>query len=124
MTDKLFDIVAPIAIYHRTDVTFEGAAKVAMRKAKKIDVGDWTAVGLSPPPARRDAIPDWAFQCYNTLFWRIVKEMRPNWRWAFDKWGARAIYSRSRLLFSGDDTQCFPWYAEASLLRQRIEDEL
>ena len=123
--ENLFDLVAPIAIYHRADLLFKPQATKAWRKIKKVPAQEWTSADCTPPDlARRlDDLECWAKDAYDKLFWAVVEEHCPAWTWEWDRWGAKAVKDGDdRLVFSGDDRWCFSWYETAELLVKRLNE--
>lgn len=114
-TEELFDAVAPIAIYHHCDLRFQQKAKIGLRKLK--------AAGKLDPAAKLDDQNCFAKECYDTLMIEIVTDLRPDWTWRFDKWGAKTWYDRSnQMVMSGDGDCDFPWFETAELLKERVEE--
>jgi len=112
-TEELFDAVAPIAIYHCTDVRFQQRAKVGLRKLK--------AAGVQLPDEPLDDLADWAKDEHDRLFIEIVSDLAPEWTWDYDRWGAKAWKDeRGALVFAGDAHDQFPWYETAALLKERV----
>lgn len=114
-TEEFFDAVAPIAIYHLADLRFQQKAKIGLRKLK--------AAGKLDPAAKLDDLRDWAKDKYDELLIEIVEDLRPNWTWKHDKWGAKTWYdNRSQMVFSGDGNGDFAWFETAELLTDRVEE--
>ena len=124
--ETLFDLAAPIAIYHRRDVCFKSQANAAWSKIKKIDLSAWKRFGCVPPPdltIRMDALGGWAKDTYDKLFWGIVEGRYPCWTWVYDKGGAKEVRDGiGRRVFSGDSNYDFPWYETAELLVSRLDE--
>lgn len=125
LNEKLFDLVAPIAIYHGTDVCFKEKACKAFRKLKRMswgDLGKWVGyVDLSPDELNEDGCGSWAIGFYNNLFRNIVYSVKPNWEWAYDEQGCRYFFDENnQKWFSGDNNDCFAWYETAALIKERI----
>ena len=119
--EELFDLVAPIAIYHRTDVCFKNKAVIAWKKFCKIPAEDLATHSIPLPIEDLDDLSDWAKDTYDQLFWEIVKR-HSDCTWEFDKWGAKKVFDvDGEEIFSGDDPGCFPWYETSKLLRDRLD---
>lgn len=132
--DELFDLVAPVAIMHAADTTYEPKAKKALRKLKKLENDplvvkhfgapntdrDWMAlVEFSEADGFRHTVVD----VYKTLFMEIIEDAAPDWEHHFDRWGAHAWRDASgEHVFSGDACRMVPWYETAALLRERIQE--
>ena len=122
---QLFDLVAPIAIYHRADLLFLRKATRAWAKIKKdVDLQrDWRSVDCDPPDITKsvDDLNDWAKETYDILFLAIVLEVHPCWDTFHDRYGAKGIKDdHGRVVFSGDSGWEYPWYETAELLIDRM----
>ena len=117
MTDEqLFDLVAPIAIYHKADVCFKKAAEKALRKLKEAKV-------VAPLCVVDDVdIANWAWQKYDELFGDIVRANCPGLVFGYDACGAKGFKRDSHFEFAGDSSGQFPWYETAELLKKRLAD--
>ena len=132
-TAQLFNLVAPIAIYHGADVCYERKAKRAIDRLRKFAVvepeiqrrfglrarcNDWEDYRKHVEPENLPNILD----LYKHLFREIVEGERPEWSEFVDRWGANGYKDeQGRIVFSGDACFCFPWYETAELLIGRIE---
>ena len=136
---SLFDLIAPIAIYHGADVLYKTKALAAIRELKRrVQARDQSLAGyglLHPSilvenlatylefeePARLPNIQD----LYIKLFQEIVENEQPSWTCFFDRWGARAYKDENgQLVFSGDSSWCLPWFETEQLLRERIQEHV
>jgi len=123
--EELFDLVAPIAIYHRTDgikqgtFYFKNKAVIAWKKLCEIPAEDLATYSSRRPTL--DNLSDWVKDTYDQLFWELVKR-HSDCTWEFDKWGAKKVFDvDGEEIFSGDDPGCFPWYETSKLLRDRLD---
>jgi hypothetical protein len=123
----LFDLVAPIAIYHGADVLYKRKAQAAIRQlqARWADrypattADDWREYLEYAEPARLPNILDF----YKELFRASVAEEQPGWTEFVDRWGAYGYKDESgQVVFSGDSGFQFPWYETEALLRERCQD--
>jgi hypothetical protein len=123
-TEELFDLVAPIAIYHGTDVAFKSKACKAFRKLKLLSKEDFgTAQGFAVDLKEiesLDACNPWAARVYNQLFIKIVQS-EVSWDWEYDKSGCRVFVDESNYpWFAGDNYGMFAWYETAELIKERM----
>lgn len=119
-TEELFDLVAPIAIYHGADVCFKVKAKKALRKLRNVDPN---ALPNPLPSLELDSLNDWAIDCYNELFEAIVEEETGSDGWEYDKWGAKTYYDdERRVIFSGDSMYRHAWVETAALIKEKINE--
>jgi len=124
MINELFNLVAPMAIYHRADVLFEPQAKRAYHKLKKITEAKWKSVDCIPPNIQLELndLCDWAWGTYNILFEKIVKEYNSNYTFFIDIYGAKGVRCEDgSVVFSGDDPGSYPWYETAELIIGRLK---
>jgi len=123
LNEMLFDLVAPIAIYHGTDVCFAEKACKSFRKLKRLgrkDLGKWVGY-IDTIPDELDEDHAWALGFYNNLFRHIVWGENPKWEWAYDEQGCRFYKDESgQKWFSGDNSDCFAWYETAELIKERM----
>ena len=121
-TEELFDLVAPIAIYHGADVCYKKKALAALRILRK---ADWT--GRKPLPSTHlDELNDWARELYDELFENIVEENGPEeLEQGYDYWGAKGYklphQGSKNFELSGDSSMQYPWYADAATLIERVK---
>ena len=123
--NQLFDLVAPIAIWHRTDVLFINRARTAWTYLRRLPDDEWNQYNLTPFPQNCcvDDLNDWSWNTYNQLFAMIVQEYHPDWSLDYDTYGARCVVNENGMtVFSGDDCGSYPWYETAQLLIERITD--
>ena len=123
--ESLFDLVAPIAIYHRADVCFKKQASKAWSKIKKVARQEWLQADCAAPDVsdKLDDLNDWAKDNYDVLFLAIVQSDYPDWKSFFDKYGAKGIKDgQGREVFTGDSGFEFPWYETAELLVNRLDE--
>ena len=132
-TAQLFNLVAPIAIYHGADVCYEREARHAINSIRKL-------AAVEPEIQRRFGLTagrkDWedyrehvepehlpnVLDLYKGLFREIVEGQRPEWREFVDRWGAYGYKDeQGQIVFSGDACFCFPWFETAELLIERIQ---
>jgi len=130
---QLFNLVAPIAIYHGADVCYERKARRAINRLMKLAAvepkiqqrcgvrarwKDWEDYREHVEPENLPNILD----LYKDLFREIVADERPEWSEFVDRWGAYGYKDeQGRIVFSGDACFCFPWYETAELLIERVE---
>jgi hypothetical protein len=132
-TAQLFNLVAPIAIYHGADVCYGRKARRAICRVRNLADTDPEIRRRFGARARRQ---DWAdyhehaepenlpniLDLYKDLFREIVQGERPEWCEFVDRWGAYGYKDEhGQIVFSGDACFCFPWYETAELLAERIE---
>ena len=136
--EDLFDLIAPIAIYHGADVCFKAKALEAIRKLQRaVRKGDTTAVRWvgSPQggfkwedilefedlPNERDVRP-----VYNDLLIEIVSANTEGWEPGYDRSGCRCFRIGGRLIdaFCGDSPNNFAWYENAALVVERVQDHV
>lgn len=116
-TEELFDAVAPIAIYHCCDLRFEQKAKIGLRKLR-------VALPVAAQFKLAD-MRDWAKERYDEAMVEIVSDLRPDWTWSHDKWGAKTWYDAGKqMVMSGDGNGEFPWFETAALLQARVEEHV
>ena len=129
----LFDLVAPIAIYHGADLTYEKEARAAIAELRK-RVSENTLRNTQFVADDRmldylehshpDDLPN-IIDIYNELFVEICEDVMPDGFTGRDKWGARRyLDSTGKEVFSGDKCGDFPWYADEASLRERLTDHL
>lgn len=122
--NAVFDLVAPIAIYHRTDVRFKKKAMRAWRDIKKLpDI--WQTFDLQSADSSWELddpeMGNWALESYTNLFEQIVLTCFPKWTFGRDHYGARCVNDEKKeRVFSGDDTGAYPWYETTALLVERL----
>ena len=130
---QLFNLVAPIAIYHGADVCYERKARHAIEQLRNLAETEPEIRRQFGARARRQ---DWAdyrelvepenllniFDLYKDLFREIVEGERPQWSEFVDRWGAYGYKDEhGQIVFSGDACFSFPWYETAELLSERVE---
>lgn len=121
--EDLFDLVAPIFIYHATDVCFRRKAQAALRKLQRLDL---KGSPIKPLPELiedqdLDDLYGWATAAYDTLFKAIVDDKVDGWKWNYDSSGAKAYFDdEGDVVMAGDKMYHFPYYETAGLLRERI----
>lgn len=114
-TEELFDAVAPIAIYHLADCLFKRRAQVGLRKLK--------AAAYVDSDTKLDDLCAWAKSRYDETLVDIVLDLRSDWTWTHDRWGAKTYYdSRKRVVFSGGENGNFPWFETAELLKESVNE--
>ena len=117
---ELFNIVAPIAIYHRADVMFLTKAQKAWTVAKRTDWG----YGCEEPDTNLELddtdTADWAEEIYGLLFMAVVWSVDPTAEVGHDYWGAKYVKVKGIDAFAGDAHDQFPWYETAELLLNRV----
>ena len=132
-TAQLFNLVAPIAIYHGTDVCYERKARRAITRMRNLANTDPETRRRFGARARRqdweeyrkhvepDNLPN-ILDLYKDLFRVVVEGERPEWSEFVDRWGAYGYKDEhGEIGFSGDACSCFPWYETAELLIERVE---
>jgi len=141
-TEELFDLVAPIAIYHGADVCFKERAKTAYatllaRKdspevAALMDLGDAEydlIAGIDLPGRRAFNSPNTSstfstvYEVYDYLFDQVVRSVEgtADWTITYDRAGCRCyeVYRHARPELAGDSPWRFAWYARSALLKDR-----
>lgn len=130
---QLFNLVAPIAIYHGADVCYERKARHAIEQLRNLAETEPEIRRQFGAGARRQNWADYRelvepenlpniFDLYKDLFRQIVEGERPEWSEFVDRWGAYGYKDEhGQIVFSGDACFCFPWYETAELLIERIE---
>jgi hypothetical protein len=130
---QLFNLVAPIAIYHGADVCYEPKARHAINRLRKLAAVEPAIQQRFGRTARRKAWEEYrehvepenlpnVLDLYKDLFREIVEGERPEWCEFVDRWGAYGYKdAQGQTVFSGDACFCFPWYETAELLVERIE---
>jgi len=119
MDDKqLFDLVAPIAIYHGADVCFKKKAIAAWEKIVKDNLAEWPFILDCDDPD----VAVWAKEKYDDLFETFVVQNKPKWKKFRDKYGAWGFRNENgEVVFTGDGQGEFPWYETIELLLKRLE---
>jgi len=136
--EDLFDLIAPIAIYHGADVCFKAKALAAIRKLQlAVRKGDTIALKWvgSPQggfkwadilefedlPNRRDVRT-----VYNELLIEIVAANTDGWEPGHDRSGCRCFRIDGRFIdaFCGDSPSNFGWYETAALVVGRVQDHV
>lgn len=118
--DKVFNLLAPIAIYHFTDVRFECKAQRALARLKR----EFPAVFRKLQMESVDDSGD-VKTLYNDYFETIVTSEAPGWTWNYDPWGSRQWKTEhGQVVFSGDDYGFHPWYEDAGTLRKRVQERV
>jgi hypothetical protein len=119
-TQKAFDLVAPVAIYHAADVCFKEKARTALRKLKRQKV--------APGHLKLDdaETAEWAREEYDRLFGEIVEQERPELEFGYDYWGAKGYklphQSSKDFEISGEACGHLPYFETAELLVERLND--
>lgn len=128
MTDnELFNLVAPIAVYHWADIYYGKRASKAWKQISKVLPEVWRQLGLKNPATNcdfsdLDSSADWAIETYNSLFERIISDsFNGNVCFQHDHYGARTVVLSNEVLMSGDTCGYYPWYANAELLIAKTE---
>lgn len=136
----LFNFIAPVAIYHGADLTFEKEAKWALKKmdfycrhenrSVQTRFLKWVKVAASQHELRFDELLQFretdqfrdVVDVYNELFEEVVMETQPDWERFRDRYGALGFRdSNGHYVFSGDQVGVFPWYQTAELLLKRLQ---
>ena len=133
----LFDLVAPLAIFHGADVTYkEEAAHAAARAVAAIRAGDSLAVsylGLTGRLSSAGLLASGDFPngrdvrvVYDQLLAELVHTVAPDWMGAFDSAGCRCFVVGGRRIdaLCGDSPGHFAWYETAALVLERVRDHL
>ena len=102
---NLYNLVAPIVVYHLADLEYKKQAATASRKLKN-------------PGLMEDPGP--ALEEYNRIWEDLIEQMGLTWE--FDRWGARQIMNpQTGESFSGDEQDRFPFYLDYDMVVQRLE---
>ena len=133
----LFDLVAPIAIYHGADLLYETQAMTAVDDLRKL--------ARKGESALSEAVRTWGFKeteamleyrftthpdglpnildVYADLFRDICEDELPEAEWSRDRWGAWQLKdSAGNQVFSGDGSGKYPWYVDEQTLRDRLQE--
>lgn len=124
LLDKMFDLVAPITIYHRADILFKEKAQKARQSIKR---GKSLYNGMTglPDDNKLDNLDEWAKENYDLLFEEIVADTTEGWKWDYDGYGSKRFKDEhGTIVFSGDGPYEFPLYETAKLLRERIQKHI
>ena len=133
---SLFDLIAPLAIYHGADVCFKARASRAITSLRSaVTQGDplaleyvgqttdfeWDLLNSSDLPNDRDVR-----EVYDALLLALVAEEVDDWEPAYDRSGCRCFLVDGKQLdaFCGDSPNHFAWYETAALVRSRILDHV
>jgi hypothetical protein len=126
--EDLFNLVAPIHIFHKADVCFKEEARKAFRILKKVRdheiVLHYFDEGVSVLNERNvigvDHIVFW--KVYNRLFEELVTEYFPEFKSSHDRYGAKCFLFEGKRYLAGDDYDCFPFYADVDSLKQHLQE--
>jgi len=123
--EPVFDLIAPIAIYHGADLRFEAKARAAIRELQQrwpsAPAANWQDYLEYAEP---DDLPN-ILDKYKDAFREIVFDHAPGWTEFVDRWGAYGFKDeRGQVVFSGDSSFQFPWYETEALLVERIQEHL
>ncbi len=131
-TRQLFNLVAPIAIFHGTDVCFkEKAVKaiqvlfeskedlVRMTFGFKGKYEDWQDYLEHERPANLPSI----LELYGNLFHEIMEDNMDGVKKSHDRWGAVQYHDRNdQFIFAGDACSAYPWFDTWELLEERLHE--
>lgn len=125
---ELFNLVAPIHIYHKADVLMKTEAQIALNKLRRLSddklVIEFFGVDdvlLEDDVKKVDYLYFW--RTYDKLFEDIVEEKLPELTACYDFYGAKAFESENRAVFLvGDKYDCFPFYESVPLLEEKLQD--
>lgn len=128
--ENLFDLVAPIYIYHFADVMYEKKAKKAFREImKKKDAtviqecfGDLVeSLDIADFSEENSEI---FYKIYTSLFESLVQEAMPTFKPFYDLYGAKCFRddTTGRHYLNGDAYNQYPYYLEAEALYERLAD--
>lgn len=114
MTDiELFDLWAPIYIYHKADVKYRPQAIKAFKKLRSAGLVEGVVQNVHNDPALVDKCIDE----YVRLYQGFVAER--GWAWDYDQWGAiRVRDERGRRVTSGDGMYMPTLYLSYAALKQ------
>jgi hypothetical protein len=131
--ENLFDLVAPVYIYHKADIQYRAEAERALRRLK-----DFTAVDFEPhishPTAARlaeaalaltadEADPNAFWEAYDLLFPALVTREYPALRPDHDPRGACCFRdSEGGVRLDGDACGHYPYYLSYEALADRLRD--
>lgn len=124
--EDLFDLIAPIHLFHQADVCLLKDAQTAFRKLKKVRdhdlvkeyFGSEIDVLLQRNVSNVDSIVFW--KIYNRLFEEIVTKYFPAFKSTFDMYGAKCFIVSGYTYLSGDAFDCFPFYISFNTLAERL----
>jgi hypothetical protein len=130
----LFDLIAPIAIYHAADLLYKDKARRAIRELSRRVAAydpDLANRGFYTGQAKEGRLAGYLefvephglpniLDLYRDLFDELLPD---DWTWEHDHWGARAIYDEQhQRVMAGDGPGEFPWYETVALLLERFSE--
>lgn len=136
--ENLFDLVAPVYVYHKADIQYRAEAERALRELKNFTAADFEP-HLGHPAAARlaeaaladtadDADPNAFWEAYDLLFPDLVTREYPTLRPDYDSRGARCFRDvENNVRLDGDACGHYPYYLSHEALAERLrelEDEL
>ncbi|MDF2880016.1 MAG: hypothetical protein K0R54_573 [Clostridiaceae bacterium] len=128
--ERLFNLVAPIHIYHKADIMYKHKAVRAFRDLKQYRetdiVSKYFEDNLLTLKERGINNIDYHLFCrvYNKLFEELVLESIPQLIPGYDYYGAKCfrLSENGRAYIEGDDIDCYPFYADIESFKERIAD--
>jgi hypothetical protein len=122
---EFFNLIAPIAIYHRADLMFKKKAQKALRKIRRDFPSILTEHLKCDETTPLDETNNEIADVYIQAFINVVLTEQPDWTTFYDRYGAKGFKDTSgKVVFTGDSSGEFPWYETAELLIDRIEQHV
>lgn len=122
---KFFDSIAPLAIYHLTDLRYKKEAKKALKDMRKLMGDDWVELmlldkedGFNIDNLKVGLLQD----VYNDTFAYIVEQNEPSSHFQIDKYGGYNYIVDNEILFGSDDSRVFPWFLDSNAILDRIKE--
>jgi hypothetical protein len=126
--EDLFNLVAPIHIFHKLGPCSKEKATKAFKELKKVRGHEivlyYFGNSVSALNERNvicvDQIVFW--KVYNRLFEELVTEYFPEFKSSHDRYGAKCFLFEGKRYLAGDDYDCFPFYADVDSLKQHLQE--
>lgn len=131
--ENLFNLIAPIHIYHKADLRYKKEANKAYRilkqKMQEPVVSQYFGEMLFELKKRSVDQVDYTvfWKIYDQLFEEIVTDAFPELKPDYDFYGAKCFVANGRKYLDGDSYHCYPFYLYYSSLKNRLlrlRDEL
>lgn len=126
--EQLFDLVAPIHIYHHADIALAKRADRALEKLKHYKNDELVKeyfgqdIKTLDTPHIDMVDPEVFWRVYDQLFITIVQADFPYFEVSYDKYGARCFQYNGVKYLTGDDAGCFPFYLDSETLQKRLNE--
>lgn len=138
-TRRLFDAIAPIAIYHMSDVGYMGQAKAGMVTLLRdfgadfvneelFDgtgkvVADFVDEDVADGNVVEDISASNARLLYNRMFAYVAEEVmaadRRKMEFVVDSYGGLNYHLNGEVVFGSDDAYAFPWFESYDAVQER-----